>query len=156
MINESLIFCVGLVIFAAILFLLIYYILTFADLECDYLNVRECCNRLNFWVIPKFGVHAILCVLLLLGGHWIIFGLNAPMVIWLGLELYKRPRDSLGVYDPVDIHSRGLLKIYLRNCLIYLGYYFIMFFIFLYCFISSLLKGDPIRRHENDEIVTEF
>ena len=107
-------------------------VLTLADLECDYLNAQECCSRLNFWVIPKFGSHLILCVLLLLGGHWLMLVLNLPMVTWLGYELYKQPRDSLGVYDPVDIHSRGLLKIHLRNTLIYLGYYFIMFFIALY------------------------
>uniref|UniRef100_A0A1B0FNC7 Uncharacterized protein n=1 Tax=Glossina morsitans morsitans TaxID=37546 RepID=A0A1B0FNC7_GLOMM len=79
-----------------------------------------------------------------------------PMVIWLGYELHKQPRDSLGVYDPVDIHSRGLLKIHLRNTMIYLGYYFIMFFIALYYLMAALLKGDPIKRHEGDEIVTDF
>lgn len=156
MLPHTYLFFLSLVIFGSILLLLIYYVLTLADLECDFLNAQECCARLNFWVIPKFGIHAILFVLLLLGGHWWLVIFNAPMVFWLGYELNKQPRDSLGVYDPVDIHSRGLLKVHLRNCMIYLGYYFVMFFIMLYYLISSLLEGDPIRRHEEGEIVTEY
>ncbi|XP_067622637.1 protein cornichon homolog 4 [Eurosta solidaginis] len=154
MLPEPVTFAITLLVYGAILLLLIYYVLTLADLECDYLNAQECCARLNFWVIPKFGFHAILCVILLLGGHWIMFLLNIPMVFWLGYELHRQPKDSLGVYDPVDIHSRGLLKVHLRNCMIYLGYYFSMFFVALYCMISALIKGDPIKRHEEGEIVT--
>lgn len=31
-----------------------------------------------------------------------------------------------------------------------------MFFLNFFSLINALLKGDPIRRHEDDEIVTEF
>ncbi|KAH8413488.1 hypothetical protein KR009_011767 [Drosophila setifemur] len=175
---ETATFCITLFVYGAILLLLIYYILTLADLECDYLNAQECCRRLNFWVIPKFGSHALLCIVLLWGGHWIMFLLNLPMVVWLYFELHRQRRDSLGVYDPVDIHSHGLLRMHLRNCMIYLGYYFVMFWVALfwlvavykniyllllthglisvYSLISALIKGDPIKRHEDDEIVTDF
>lgn len=64
--------------------------------------------------------------------EWVMFLFNLPMVLWLFYEQQRQRRDSLGVYDPVDIHSRGLLKVHLRNCMIYLGYYFIMFFVGLY------------------------
>ncbi|EDW11351.1 protein cornichon homolog 4 [Drosophila mojavensis] len=153
---EIAVFCITLLIYGGILLLLIYYVLTLADLECDYLNAQECCRRLNFWVIPKFGCQALLCAMLLICGHWIMFLMNLPMAVWLFYELQSQRRDSLGVYDPVDIHSRGLLKVHLRNCMIYLGYYFVMFFVGLYCLISALLKGDPIKRHEDDEIITGF
>ncbi|XP_011199970.1 protein cornichon homolog 4-like [Bactrocera dorsalis] len=156
MLPETVTFSITLLVYGSILLLLIYYVLTLADLESDYLNAQECCSRLNFWVIPKFGIHALLCILLLLGGHWIMLLLNMPMAIWLGYELQRQPRDSLGVYDPIDIHSRGLLKVHLRNCMIYLGYYFVMFFVAMYCLISSLIKGDPIKRHEEGEFITEF
>ncbi|KAI9579790.1 protein cornichon homolog 4 [Glossina fuscipes] len=156
MLPEPATFAISLAIYGAILLLLIYYVLNLADLECDYINAQECCARLNFWVIPKFGSHLILCGLLLVDGHWLLLLINIPMVFWLGYELHKQPRDSLGIYDPVDIHSRGLLKVHLRNTMIYLGYYFIMFFIALYYMMAALLKGDPIKRHEGDEIVTDF
>lgn len=156
MLPETTTFSITLLIYGSILLLLIYYVLTLADLESDYINAQECCARLNIWVVPKFGVHAFLCILLLLDGHWIMLSLNMPMVIWLGYELYSQPRDSLGVYDPIDIHSRGLMRVHLRNCMIYLGYYFVMFFVAVYCCISSLIKGDPIKRHEEEEFITEF
>ncbi|CAD6998809.1 protein cornichon homolog 4 [Ceratitis capitata] len=156
MLPEPATFSITLLIYGGILLLLIYYILLLADLESDYLNAQECCSRLNFWVIPKFGVQAFICILMVIDGHWIMMLVNLPMAIWLGYELRRQPKDSLGVYDPVDIHSRGLLKTHLRNCMIYLAYYFTMFFVGLYCLIIALLKGDPIKRHEEGEIVTDF
>lgn len=86
---EIAVFCITLLIYGGILLLLIYYVssrcekrdkknkilifqfeqvLTLADLECDYLNAQECCRRLNFWVIPKFGCQALLCAMLLICG----------------------------------------------------------------------------------------
>lgn len=68
-----------------------------------------------------------------------MFLMNLPMAVWLFYELQSQRRDSLGVYDPVDIHSRGLLKVHLRNCMIYLGYYFVMFFVGLYWFVYNII-----------------
>ena len=31
-----------------LIFILIYFIITLSDLECDYLNAQECCAKLNF------------------------------------------------------------------------------------------------------------
>ena len=31
-----------------LIFILIYFIITLSDLECDYLNAQECCGKLNF------------------------------------------------------------------------------------------------------------
>lgn len=103
-----------------------------SDLESDYLNAHECCSNLNFWVVPHFGVHLVATILLLLGWHWVLFLFNAPMVAWLGYELFRQPSGSLGVYDPAEIHNRGKIKEHLKNCMIRIGYYLIMFFVYLY------------------------
>lgn len=79
--------------------------------------------------------HTILTVFILLTGHWILFLLNIPIIIWLGYDLYNLPTGNMGIYDPIEIHSRGMIKIYLRNCMIHLVYYLIMFFIFLYWYL---------------------
>ncbi|KAH8413493.1 hypothetical protein KR009_011768 [Drosophila setifemur] len=91
-------------------------------------------------MIPKLGSHALLLILLLLGGHWVMFLFNLPMVMWLYYELHRQRRDHPGMYDPEDIQSRELLRVQLRNCMIYLGYYLIMFFVGLFCLISSVIK----------------
>lgn len=42
------------------------------------------------------------------------------------------PRGNMGVYDPTEIYNRGQLKKHMRDCMIGLGYYLIMFFVYLY------------------------
>ena len=42
----------------ALIFILIYFIITLSDLECDYLNASECCGKLNFVSFYEYIVHA--------------------------------------------------------------------------------------------------
>lgn len=134
--------------------------ITLSDLECDYLNAQQCCSRLNAvlykyfsskyshhhlfllfnnnicyspqWVIPKMLAHTILLIFLLINGQWILSLVNLPMTIWLLYEIFTTPKGNMGVYDPTEIHNRGQLKRHMRDCMIYLGYYLIFFFIYLY------------------------
>lgn len=151
---ETLLFSLSLIDSGAILFLLVYYIITLSDLECDYLNAQECCEKLNYWLLPKFIAHSFITFLLLLHGQVTLFLLNLPMFIWLTYEYFTIPRGNLGAYDPAEIHNRGQLKKHLRDVMIYIGYYLIFFFIYLYCFILALLKGNPVP--QSDEIVTSI
>lgn len=153
---ETLLFSLSLIDTGAILFLLIYFIITLSDLECDYLNAQECCEKLNYWLVPKFIAHSFVSFLLLLHGQVILFLLNLPMFIWLTFEYLTIPHGNLGVFDPAEIHNRGQLKKHLRDVMINVGYYLIFFFIYLYCFILAILKGDPLQRHNDDQIITEI
>ncbi|XP_023934180.1 protein cornichon homolog 4 [Bicyclus anynana] len=153
---ETLLFALALIDCGAILFLLIYYIITLSDLECDYLNAQECCEKLNYWLLPKYIAHSFITFLLLFHGQILLFMLNLPMFIWTTFEYFTVPRGNLGAYDPTEINNRGQLKKHLRDVMIYIGYYLIFFFIYLYSFILALLKGDPIRRGSDDDIVTEI
>ncbi|RZF39596.1 hypothetical protein LSTR_LSTR001117, partial [Laodelphax striatellus] len=138
-------FAVALVDTGSILFLLVYfvsfspvftvyksYIITLSDLECDYLNAQECCSKLNYWVLPKLFVHGFLVVIFLLFGHWWLVCLNIPIVSYMIYEHVSVPQGNIGVYDPFQIYNRGQLKKYMRDCVIYLGWYLITFFIYLY------------------------
>ncbi|EDS25796.1 ER-derived vesicles protein ERV14 [Culex quinquefasciatus] len=156
MLPETLVFAIAMLITGAILFLLIYFVIILSDLECDYLNAQQCCSKLNFWVVPKLSAHCFLAFVLLLNGSWILFIANAPMVVWLLYDLIKVPTGNLGIYDPAEIHNRGMVKRHLRDTMIGLGFYMIIFFVYLYCMIIAMLKGDPIRRHEEEDIITEF
>ncbi|XP_058791995.1 protein cornichon homolog 4 [Phymastichus coffea] len=149
---EPLVFALALLDTGALLFLLVYFVITLSDLECDYLNAQQCCSRLNAWVIPKMIAHAILLCLLFINGQWILTCVNIPMTLWLLYEIFATPGGNMGVYDPTEIHNRGQLKRHMRDCMVYLGYYLLFFFIYLYCLIVSLLKGDPINRYEDDMV----
>lgn len=98
------------------------------------------------WVIPKLCSHIFLTLLLLLNSHWILALANVPLAAWLCYEYFTTPKGNMGVYDPTEIHNRGQLKIHMRDSMIYLGYYLIFFFIYLYCLIVSLLKGNPLEK----------
>lgn len=57
---------------------------------------------------------------------------NLPMLGWMAYEVASVRPGNMGVYDPTEIHNRGQLSKHLRDCMIYLGYYLIFFFIYLY------------------------
>lgn len=73
----------------------------FSDLECDYINPIDLCNKLNAvcpifmyrivtavvlmydvpqFVLPEMGAHAFLTLLFLLSFQWIALLLNLPLV----------------------------------------------------------------------------
>lgn len=156
MLPETLVFAIAMLITGAVLFLLIYFVIILSDLECDYLNAQQCCSKLNLWVVPKLSAHCFLAFILLLNGNWLLFIANVPMAGWLFYDVFKVPTGNLGIYDPAEIHNRGMVKKHLRDTMIGLGFYMIIFFVYLYCMIIAMLKGDPIRRHEEEEIITEF
>lgn len=103
----------------------------------------------------KYG-KTLLQVILVLHGCWGLALAGTPLLLWLVYEVKTVPRGNLGVYDPTEIHNRDTLAKHLRDVLIYLGYYLLFFFVYLYCLIVALLKGDPIQRHHDDTIITEL
>lgn len=156
MISDTILFGFSLIDTGAVLFLLIYFVLTLSDLECDYINAQQCCSKLNIWSIPKISAHSIILLLLLFSGHWILFLVNLPFVGYLIYEFLTIPKGNMGIYDPAEIYNRGQIKKHMSLCLIYLGFYLIIFFIYLYNFIRALLKDDPIKRQDDDEIITDL
>ena len=93
-----------------LIFILIYFIITLSDLECDYLNAQECCSKLNFvsqnfltlicnyhqksllalqWNVPKLWCQLVILFIVLLGGHWLMFLINLPICIYLARRYYS-------------------------------------------------------------------
>ena len=103
-------------------------------------------------MVPKLCAHVLVTFTLIVTGHWILAISNLPVTLWLANELRSVPSGNLGVYDPMEIHNRGQLKVFMRNVLIQVGFYLIIFFFYLYCMILACLKGNPIER--SDEIIT--
>lgn len=83
-------------------------------------------------MIPKLVAHAFLVIAIMVTGHYWLFLINLPMFVWSAYELYSVPAGNMGIYDPTEIHNRGMIKKHLRDCMIYLGYFLIMFFVYLY------------------------
>lgn len=152
--SEGLLFSFSLLDTGAVLFLLVYFVITLSDLECDYLNEQECCSKLNYWTLPKLIAHAILVPLFLIYGYYYLALANILPVSWMAYEYFTVPSGNVGVYDPTEIHLRGQLKRYMKHCLIFLGWYLLSFFVYLYCLIIAILKENPLERSSTN--VPEF
>lgn len=57
-------------------------IVCLSDLEADYMNPFESSSRINAVVVPEFILHGVLCGLLLLTGHWIMFLFTLPIACY--------------------------------------------------------------------------
>ena len=44
---------------------------------------------------------------------------------------------NIGVFDPAEIYNRGMIKRHLRETMIYLGFYLIIFFMYLYWWVHD-------------------
>uniref|UniRef100_A0A673SWF1 Uncharacterized protein n=1 Tax=Suricata suricatta TaxID=37032 RepID=A0A673SWF1_SURSU len=129
---EAVVFVFSLLDCCALIFLSVYFIITLSDLECDYINARSCCSKLNKWVIPELIGHTIVTVLMLISLHWFIFLLNLPVATWNIYRFIMVPSGNMGVFDPTEIHNRGQLKSHMKEAMIKLGFHLLCFFMYLY------------------------
>lgn len=75
-------FLLSVLINAVNLFLQVFFTIMYSDLECDYINPIDLCNRLNMYIVPEAGVHAFLTILFLINGYWVPLILNLPLLAW--------------------------------------------------------------------------
>ncbi|PAA45936.1 hypothetical protein BOX15_Mlig014191g2, partial [Macrostomum lignano] len=126
----------------ALLFLAVYLLMTLSDLDCDYLNVREGCDRLNKWVWPEAAVAAAVPILLLLTLHWVLFLLSAPLPCYLIYRCLTLPKGQIGLFDPFEINNRNYIKRAMYFCTFKLVHYLLVFFVLLYSIIYYLVAGE--------------
>ncbi|TCD66547.1 COPII-coated vesicle protein [Steccherinum ochraceum] len=108
-------------------------IIMFSDLEVDYINPIDLCNKLNQFILPEHIAHAFLCVLFLICGQWIAFLINAPL---LAFNINKI-RGGNHMYDATEIFRS--LPSHKKESFIKLGFYLLSFFYYLYRMIVALI-----------------
>jgi len=118
---------------AGLLFAMVFYIIMFSDLECDYINPIDLCQRLNVFVLPEMGAHAVLTLLFLLSGQWLSFIWNVPL---LAFNINKVQSQN-HMYDATEIFRT--LGTHKKESFIKLGFYLISFFYYLYRMILALI-----------------
>ncbi|KAF8653344.1 hypothetical protein AX16_004044 [Volvariella volvacea WC 439] len=74
-------FLFALLLSALLLFGMVFFVIMFSDLESDYINPIDLCNKLNQFVLPEHGAHAFLAILFLLFQEWLAFLLNLPLLV---------------------------------------------------------------------------
>lgn len=136
MFGEVFLFILAVIINALSLFAEVYYSISYSDLECDYINPIELCNKLNKFIIPKAAVHGVLSILFLLHGYWFVFLLNLPLLAFNVDKIYKNTH----LLDATEIfRTLGKNK---RESFIKLAFFLFMFFFYLYRMIAALISDD--------------
>jgi hypothetical protein len=74
----------------------------YSDLECDYINPIDLCNRLNMYIVPEAGVHAFLTFLFLINGYWVPLILNLPLLAWNAKKYVYPSIASLRIVPTCD------------------------------------------------------
>ncbi|KAF0400801.1 ER-derived vesicles protein ERV14 [Gigaspora margarita] len=132
--GEALLFLFGTIMAAALLFMMVFFTIMFSDLECDYINPIDLCNKLNQFVLPEMLAHAFLGFAFFINGSWIAFAINAPLVAFN----VQKISNNRHMYDATEIfRTLGQHK---KECFIKLGFYLICFFYYLYRMIVALIN----------------
>ncbi|KAL7751148.1 hypothetical protein RI367_003353 [Sorochytrium milnesiophthora] len=151
------IFLFAVVMAAVLLFAMVFFIIMFSDLECDYINPVELCNKLNQFVMPEYIAHGVLSGAFLLSGNWLALLLNAPLLVYhvkksaafrlrdldtqgLMRASVRRIVDRRYLYDATEIFQT--LQAHKRESLIKLGFYLLCFFYYLYRMIVGLINSN--------------
>ncbi|KAF9565574.1 cornichon [Agrocybe pediades] len=122
---------------AALLFGMVFFIIMYSDLESDYINPIDFCNKLNQFVIPEYAAHALLVVLFLVSGQWTALLWNVPL---LAYNINKVVNKS-HMYDATEIFRT--LPQHQKEAYFKTGFYLLSFFFYLYKMIVSFIaEGD--------------
>ncbi|EMD33096.1 hypothetical protein CERSUDRAFT_118154 [Gelatoporia subvermispora B] len=119
---------------AGLLFTMVFFIIMFSDLESDYINPIDLCNKLNQFVLPENIAHAFLSLLFLISGQWVAFLLNAPLLAYN----INKIRGGNHMYDATEIFRT--LPNHKKEGFFKLGFYLLSFFYYLYRMILALIQ----------------
>lgn len=134
--GESWLYLLAVLLNAANLFLQVFFTIMYSDLECDYINPIDLCNRLNTYILPEAAVHALLSFLFLINGYWMAFALNLPLLAYN----VKKFLDNAHLLDATEIF-RTLNK-HKKESFVKLGFHLVMFFFYLYSMIVALIRDE--------------
>jgi len=118
------------------MFTAVFFVIMFSDLETDYINPIDFCNKMNKFVLPEAFAHGFLTLLFLLSGQWVAFLLNAPLLAYNANKVLKQNH----MFDATEIfRTMGKQK---NEVFFKLGFYLLSFFYYLYRMILALIQED--------------
>uniref|UniRef100_A0A8C5L408 Protein cornichon homolog 4 n=1 Tax=Jaculus jaculus TaxID=51337 RepID=A0A8C5L408_JACJA len=129
---EAVVFLFSLLNCCLLIFLSAYFIIALSDLECDHINAKSCCSKLNN--------HTIVTVLMLISLYWFIFLLNLPVATWNIYRFIMVLSGNMGEFDPTEVHNGGQLKSHMKEAMIKLGFSLLCFFMYICSMILALIN----------------
>ncbi|KAG4304058.1 hypothetical protein PORY_002581 [Pneumocystis oryctolagi] len=108
----------------------------YSDLECDYINPIDLCNKLNMYILPEAVIHGFVTLLFLLARNWLPFALNFPMLVFNINKIITNQHtlDATEIFRTLNQHK--------KESFIKLAIYLFFFFFYLYLMISILVQNN--------------
>ncbi|GAB1208983.1 hypothetical protein APSETT445_007748 [Aspergillus pseudonomiae] len=106
--GEAWLYLLAVLINAVNLFLQVFFTIMYSDLECDYINPIDLCNRLNAYIIPEAAVHAFLTFLFVINGYWLAILLNLPLLAFNAKKIYDNAHllDATEIFRKLNVHKK--------------------------------------------------
>ncbi|KZP19581.1 cornichon [Athelia psychrophila] len=153
MLGTGCLFLFAVLMAAGPLLTMVFFIIMFSDLECDYISPTDLCNQLNQFVLPEMAAQAFLALLFLISRQWIAFLLNLPLIIFHARKrdtTSSRPasrrniRNRSHTYDATEMYMYDAtildtLSGRKTESFVKLGFYLLSFFYYLYRMIVALI-----------------
>ncbi|RMZ82991.1 hypothetical protein DV737_g1817, partial [Chaetothyriales sp. CBS 132003] len=134
--GEAWLYLLAVLINAVNLFLQVFFTIMYSDLECDYINPIDLCNRLNTYIVPEAAVQAFLTFLFLINGYWLALLLNLPLLAFNAKKIIENQHllDATEIFRKLNVHK--------KESFIKLGFHLVMFFFYLYSMIVALIREE--------------
>lgn len=131
---EIILWVLALLITAGLIFTSVFTLISYTDLECDYVNPVDLTRRVNGLIVPEMGGQALLTSFFFISGNWLEAILNTPLLCW---NIYKVVNlryllDATQIFRALPKQKRiGFVK---------LGFFMVSFFLYLYRMVYYLVQ----------------
>ncbi|KAG4302316.1 hypothetical protein PCANB_001592 [Pneumocystis canis] len=128
-------YLIAIIINSVNLFMQVYFTIMYSDLECDYINPIDLCNKLNMYILPEAIIHGFAVFLFLLTRHWLPLMLNFPLFAYNVNKIVTNQYtlDATEIFRTLSWHK--------KESFIKLSIYLLFFFFYLYLMISTLIQN---------------
>ncbi|XP_018648794.1 putative cornichon [Schistosoma mansoni] len=138
-------YILALVFTIALIFLVIFQVISFDELRTDYKNPIDQCKSLNPLVLPEYALHAAFTLLFMFTAQIGTVLLNVPLLAYNIYRYKNRPVMSCpGLYDPTTIMNHDELSRAMKEGWVKLAFFIISFFYYLYGMIYVLVPEHPV------------
>ncbi|XP_064403485.1 protein cornichon homolog 1-like [Halichondria panicea] len=141
--TDFFIFLLVMILAIVLLFMMVWHLIMLDELKNDYRNPVDFCTNLNRLVLPEYGIHILITVLLLGCGFWFTFIFNIPLLAYHIWRYLRRPSgmSGVGLYDPTEVMNRAQLSLYTREGFVKIGFYVVSFLVYLYNMMVALVTA---------------
>ncbi|KAI9296191.1 cornichon [Neoconidiobolus thromboides FSU 785] len=133
--NGSVVCFLLCLILAVVLILFsIFFLIMLTDLESDYINPVDLCNKLNKYIMPEHITHGLIVIILLFSGMYYSLLFNLPLFLFNLSNIYQKKLhlDATEIFRSLPKHK--------WDWGFRLGFYLLCLFWYLYRMIVCLVE----------------